>query len=200
MNKEIFLHSLQDRLAGLPQADIRKTLDYYAESIDDRVEDGATEEEAVMALGSLDDVVSQTLDGVPLSALVKEAVKKKRAPGALEIVLLVLGSPIWLSLLIALLAVVLSLYVALWAVLIAFAACALALIPAAIFGVVGAVLYFVAGRTLPGLFLLGCALCCLGLSVFFIALTVLACKGIVRLTKYLLRKTKSLFVRKEKTK
>ena len=190
MNKEIFLHSLQDRLAGLPQADIRKTLDYYAESIDDRVEDGATEEEVVMALGSLDDVVSQTLDGVPLSTLVKEAVKKKRAPGVLEIVLLVLGSPIWLSLLIALLAVVLALYVSLWAVFVALAVCAIALIPAAIFGIAEA----------AGLFLLGCALCCLGLSVFFGALTVLAFRGIIRLTKYLLRKIKSLFVRKEKSK
>ena len=200
MNKEDFLHALQDRLTGLPQADIQKTLDYYAESIDDRVEDGASEEQAVSALGSLDDIVSQTLDGVPLTALVKEAVRKKRAPGALEIVLLILGSPIWLSVVIALLAVVLALYVSLWAVLLSLAACALALVAGGIFGIVEAVLCFATVRPLQGVLLLSCALICLGLSVFLGALTVLAVKGTLRLTKAILRKTKSLFVRKEEAK
>ena len=40
MNKEIFLHQLRIRLTQLPPQETQKRLDYYAELIDDMVEDG----------------------------------------------------------------------------------------------------------------------------------------------------------------
>lgn len=59
MNKKEFLDSLRGRLEGLPQEDIKRSLEYYSESIDDRIEDGLTEEEAVLALGSMEEIVAQ---------------------------------------------------------------------------------------------------------------------------------------------
>ena len=47
MNKQEFLSALQNALAGLPKKDRQKTLAFYSEMIDDRMEDGMTEEEAV---------------------------------------------------------------------------------------------------------------------------------------------------------
>ena len=43
MTKQEFLRELWNRLTELPQEDVEKSLDYYSEMIDDRVEDGLTE-------------------------------------------------------------------------------------------------------------------------------------------------------------
>ena len=100
MTKNEFLSALDARLTGLPEEDKQKSLSYYAEMIDDRVEDGMTEEEAVSALGNMDGIVKQILDETPISKLVKEKVRAKEAPSGALIVLLVLGAPLWLPLVI----------------------------------------------------------------------------------------------------
>ena len=51
MNKEQFLAALRARLTALPRADLERTLQYYSEMIDDRVEDGMTEQAAVADVG-----------------------------------------------------------------------------------------------------------------------------------------------------
>ena len=47
MSKTEFLTELKKALEGLPEEDIEKSLEYYSEMIDDRIEDGLSEEEAV---------------------------------------------------------------------------------------------------------------------------------------------------------
>ena len=47
MTKEGFLAQLRQQLWALPEADRQNSLDYYAEMIDDRMEEGLSEEEAV---------------------------------------------------------------------------------------------------------------------------------------------------------
>ena len=118
MNREQFMAALREKLAGLPEEDIVSSLEYYGEMIDDRIEDGVPEETAVAAVGSVDEIAEQILMDTPLTKLVQARVKSKRSLKAWEIVLLVLGSPIWLSLLIAAAAVVLSVYITLWAIII----------------------------------------------------------------------------------
>lgn len=82
-----------------------------------------------------------------------------------EIVLLALGSPIWISLLIAALAVAVSLYASLWAVLISLWAVFGSLVGCAVGGVAfGNVLAFT-GHLLPGIALVGAGLTCAGLSI-----------------------------------
>ena len=98
MNKKQFLAAIRNRIKGLPESDIDKSLDYYSEMIDDRVEDGMSEEEAVAALGTVDEIVAQILNDIPLPKLVKEKVRPKRSRSALEVILLVLGLPLWFSL------------------------------------------------------------------------------------------------------
>ena len=43
MNKQEFLLALRGALSDLPEADIKASLDYYAEIIDDQMEEGITE-------------------------------------------------------------------------------------------------------------------------------------------------------------
>ena len=116
MRKQEFLSQLQKGLIGLPQEDIEEQLVFYSEMIEDRIEEGLPEEEAVAAIGPVEEVVSQIVAETPFSKLVKERIKPKRALRAWEIVLLVLGSPLWLSLLIGAFAVLLGVYISVFSV------------------------------------------------------------------------------------
>ena len=53
MNKQQFLQTVREMTSDLPQNEANRLFEYYAEMIDEAVEEGATEEEAVAA----DDVV-----------------------------------------------------------------------------------------------------------------------------------------------
>jgi uncharacterized membrane protein len=72
MNKQEFLKCLREGLAGLPQEDVERAIDFYEEMIDDRMEDGLTEEEAVASLGSLEEVIAKMAAEMP-------PLKKKKA-------------------------------------------------------------------------------------------------------------------------
>lgn len=60
MNKQEFLAELQKGLSGLPQEDRDERLTFYGEMLDDRMEEGLSEEEAVAAVGSVEEIVRQT--------------------------------------------------------------------------------------------------------------------------------------------
>ena len=195
MNKERFLIELASALAGLPEDDVEKSLEYYSEMIDDRIEDGLSEEEAVADLGPIEEIRAQIIKDTPLPKLIKERVKSKQSLNGLEITLLIVGFPIWFPLLAAAASVVFSLYVTLWslitvlfAVEISFAACAFA-------GIVAAPLFFSLGNIPSALFLLGCGLFLAGLSVLWVFVCKWGVRGILWLTRVFF---KSLFVGKEK--
>lgn len=199
MNKQIFLSELRARLSGLPQEDIEERLGFYSEMIDDRMEEGCAEEEAVSAVGNIDEIVSQILADYPLSKLVKEKVKPKRKLRAWEIVLLIIGSPIWLSLLIAAFAVVFSLYVVLWSLIITLWAIEISFAATALAGAVSAVVLAFQGQGLLGLALLGAGFLFAGLAIFLFFGCIAASKGVIRLTKKMVIGTKTLFIGKGET-
>ena len=194
MNKQIFLSELRTRLSGLPQEDIEERLGFYEEMIDDRMEDGCSEEEAVAGVGSIDEIVSQILADYPLSKLVKEKVKPKHKLRAWEIVLLILGSPIWLCLLIAAFVVIFALYVVLWALIVVLWAVEISLMISVLACVAGAVILAVQGQGLLGLATLGAG--CAGLSIFLFFGCKGATKGAAILTKKIALGIKSLFIGK----
>ena len=88
MTKHEFLLSLQDRLSGLPQDDVEERLTFYCEMIEDRMEEGLSEEEAVSAIGSVDEIAAQIVADIALAGNAKEKTKPHRA---WEIVFLALG-------------------------------------------------------------------------------------------------------------
>ena len=197
MYKEQFLRELEAGLAGLPQPDIEERLAFYSEMIDDRMEDGMPEEEAVACAGPVDEIVSQTVADIPFTRIVKERVRPKNALRAWEVVLLILGFPLWFPLLLAAGAIVLSLYivvlallVSLWAVELSFAVSAVASLAAGAF-------IFVQGGLLPGVFLFGVALFLGGLSIFLYYGCIAASKGLLRLTGSAAQHIKTMFIRKE---
>ena len=45
MNKQEYLEWIRSRISAMPADDVNRFMDYYSEMIDDRVEDGLSEEE-----------------------------------------------------------------------------------------------------------------------------------------------------------
>lgn len=197
MDKKEFLWRLMDGLSGLPMDDIDRSLDYYSEMIDDRMEDGLSEEEAVAAMGPVGEICSQILAETPLSRLVKEAVRPKRKLRAWEIILLVLGSPVWVPLVAATVIVVASVYLSVWAVLLSLYAADLAGAVAGLAGVVTMFRMLSIGQIAEGILFLGGGLVCIGLAILlFFGFNQLT-KGLVWVTKRGLLALKGCFVRKE---
>lgn len=197
MNKYEFLGRLRERLAGLPPKDIDASLDYYAELIADRIEDGMSEEEAVAAMGSIDEIVAQILEDTSLPKLVKEKVRPKRALRTWEILLIVLGFPLWLPLLIAFASVIFSILVAIGSVVISVFAVAVAVGACALAFIVAGLICFVTAKEALGTILIGATLICAGLCILFFIGATYASKGILWLCKKGIYAIKSCFVGKE---
>lgn len=197
MNKQEFLVQLRKGLSGLPKDDIEERLTFYSEMIDDRMEEGLSEETAVREIGTVDELISQIIADIPLTKLVKERITPNKRLKAWEIVLLVLGSPIWLSILIAVFAVILSLYVSLWSVIIALWAVFVSLIGCVLGGIAGGIVFACCGNVLTGIAMIGASLVCAGLSVFMFYGCKAVTKGILILTKKLAVWIKNCFIKKE---
>lgn len=181
MGKQEFLEQLRKGLSGLPPKETEERLSFYSEMIDDRMEEGLSEEEAVAAAGSVEELLAQ-VTAVPVKTGKGE---KHHKPWV--ILLLVLGSPVWLPLGIAALAVALSLYISLWATFGAVAACGVA-------GVLAGGMLALGGNVSAGLAVLGGGFVCAGLSVFFF----LGCKALTKATVTLTGKlVKKCFTKKE---
>ena len=122
MSKEAYLDLLNQKLLDneIPGAD--QMVDFYAEMIEDRMEDGMTEEEAVATMEDVDSIVEHAKADRPITELVTARVKEshenavKKGHGTLWMVLAIIGFPVWFPLMVAFFAVLLSVYIVLWAV------------------------------------------------------------------------------------
>ena len=197
MSKQEFLVQLRKGLSGLPQEDIEERVTFYSEMVDDRIEEGITEEEAVAAVGTVDEIVKQVIAETPLAKIAKERIKSKRRLRAGEIVLLALGSPIWLSLLIAAFAVILSFYASLWSVVISLWAVFGSLIGCAFGSVAAGVVFTCNGNALSGIAMLAAGIVCAGLSIFMFYGCKAVTGGTLILTKKIAVWIKNCFIKKE---
>lgn len=197
MNKQAFLTELRKGLSGLPQGDIEERVSFYSEMIDDRMEEGLSEKDAVSGIGSVHTIISQIVADIPPTKLAKEKITPKKRLKAWEIALLVLDSPIWLSLVAAAFAVILSLYVVLWSVIISLWAVFGSLIGCAFGGVVAGIVIACSGNALSGIAMLAAGIVCAGLSIFMFYGCKVATKGCLILTKKIAVLIKNCFIKKE---
>ena len=197
MNKQEFLERLRRGLRGLPQGDIEERLNFYAEMIDDRMEEGLSEAEAVAEIGGVDEVVSQILAETPLTKLVKEKIKPKSPVNPGVVVLLILGFPLWFPILAAVFAIVLAAYIVVWSVIISLWAVFVSLI-ASWFGVIFSAVYnAVCGRPLTALALLAIALVSAGAAILMFFICLAAARGVIWATKKIAIGLKHMLVGKE---
>ena len=210
MTKKEYLSRLEEALFGLSREEISERLNFYSEMIDDRMEEGLSEEEAVAQIGPVVAVGVPAVEDLPGQAeedpsadtppeAVKPAAERPKR-NARDIVLLILGFPLWFPLLIAAAAFILSLLILLWAVVIVFWAVFAALPICAAAGLGLGIRYIVRGDGTQGLAVIGAALTAAGLAVYLY----FGCKALTRasagLTLKILSGVKKFFRRKESKK
>lgn len=201
MTKLEFLTALAGRLAMLAGDERQKTLDFYGEMIDDRMEEGMSEEEAVASLEPVEEIAQEILCDQPLPDLLQArtdaASKAPRRRSALQITLIILGFPLWFPLLLAGGIVVLALYLVVWSLIVALYAVVGALGISALMGVAFGVWQMFLNPA-SGLFLVGTGAICAGLCIFSVFGVQELSIQLIRLTTRLGRWVKSLLIRKER--
>ena len=194
MNKSEFLDSLRAGLSQLPAAEREQNIAYYEELFCDMQEEGMSEEEAAAHLGDPEQIAREILAEQPLPLLVKSRVRPSGGWTALSITLIVLGSPVWLPLLMAAAAVILSVFVVIWALILSVLAVALA-------GGISAVALVLAASfgylNISGFLMLGLVLICAGLCLLTGLLAVALGRAAVRGGQWLWRQFKKLFIKRE---
>lgn len=102
--------------------------------------------------------------------------KPKKKLKVWEIVLLALGSPLWVSLLLTFFAVVLAIYISLWAVFLSFVACGFG-------GLILGLVFGLGNNWYIGFAMIAAALILIGFSILFFFGCKTATKGFILLTK-----------------
>lgn len=197
MTKETFMKELREKLAGFPKNEIEERLSFYSEMIDDRVEDGLSEDEAIAGIGTVDEIADQITADIPLTKIVKNKVKPKRSLKGWEVALIVLGSPIWLSLAVAGIALMLAVYILLWTTVIVVYAIDFAFAITALCSIPGLFFILKAGNIASAVFCLGTGITCAGLAILMFFACFFIAKGILKLTKNMALGVKRAFVGKE---
>ena len=198
MNKAEFLQKLDAGLAGLSREDREEQLNFYSEMIDDRMEEGLSEEDAVAAVGSIKEIVSQIVTERYYANLSAPPKKERRTLPVWAIVLLIVGSPVWISLAAAPFSEIVAIYASIWSVVVSLWAVFGALVGTGIGTIVGGILYAIFINATAGLSLFAGGLVCAGLSIFLFYGCIWATKGTVLLAKLIFVGIKNCFVRKEK--
>ena len=186
VNKMQFLRAVREKTVHLPPSEVNRLLEYYNEMIDEAVEEGLSEEEAVDRLGTWEEICAQieefrTSEPQPIEAIKEEPAKEPKNPipekkpkkrislPMWAVVLLILTSPVWgaivLSLSIAVFAVIVSLVVIGGALVISLFAVVRSLAVVGVVGIPAAVVLFFTGSIATGLLSLGGGLVCGGFAI-----------------------------------
>ncbi len=188
VNKNEFLSRLRTNLSSLSPEEIKKTIDYYSEIIDDAVEDGMSEDEITSKLGLPEEIAKKTIGEAPTV----KTESKARSMGAGTITLIVIGSPVWLPLLIGAFAVVFSLYIAAWSIILSLFAVFLSLAVSAPVLLITSPFLFPVKKP-EALAALALGLICAGLAVYMFYLSVGCSKRLIGFTVFAAEKIKGIF-------
>lgn len=200
MTKSEFLIILRKKLISIPEQDRRKTIQYYSEMIDDRIEEGFSEEDAVEQIGSVYELASQIMSDYKEQSSDGRSdpnfTQQKKSVNLVVVILLILGFPLWFSLLLTVFAVLVSLFITLWSVIIAFWSVFVSFIACAFSGVIVGVVFNILGNVFPGTAMIGAALILAGLSVFSFYGCKALTKGAAFLTKQVAVLIKKVFLKR----
>lgn len=193
MNKNEFANELRRALGKLPSYEVEQSIAFYQEAIEDRMEDGMTEEEAVAALGPIDAIATQIAAETP--PIPKAIAKANTGSRTLNIVLLAVFSPIWVPLAFGLALAAIAVYVSIWMVIAALWATVAMLLLSAPMGIALLLWFCLAGYPLTGVLQLGFGLAACGLGLFAWFGVLAASKSLFALTRSFGRWVKSRFVK-----
>ncbi len=193
MNKQEYLARLRAALACLPEGEIEESVAFYTEMIDDRVADGLTEEEATAQLDDPKAAARAIIADLPV--VPRTVVRTKQRNRALYWTLVILGSPLWLTLLLAAGMLVLAGLLTIWCLILGLWLLAAGLLAGGPLGI-GVCLWALAvGQPAYGVFELGSGLLCFGLGLFCLHGAVAASKTLMQVSRQWIAKAKAPFVK-----
>ena len=196
MTKDEFIEQLRKNLSGLPKEEIDDRISFYEEMIDDKIQDGYKEEDVISDLGSPDKVAREIIGDVPLRKIIKERVTPKRSLKAWEIVLIILGFPIWFPLVLAILIIFLSGFIVIWSLMFAIVVVDISFVTAGGGAIgVGFMTFFNNSKSF-GAFEFGIGIFAIGLGLLLVFFTKSIITALVKVTKKMLVGTKNLVVGK----
>ena len=197
MTKNEFLRELRSKLVGLPEQDINERISFYEEMINDRMDEGKTEEEAVADIGTVDEVIKQIAKDTPLVSLVKHKMKPKRRFRGWEVAIIIGSFPFWFPLVITGLVLLFTSFVLMWSGAIAAFSAEIALIGSCFMSLVRFFAeVFNGGGITANVVYLGFAAISFGGAVFMGFACYGICKGMVKATRAMFIGIKSWFIRK----
>lgn len=202
MRKSEFINILRQELKGYPHDSVEDSIQYYSEMIDDRMEDGMSEEEAVSKVGDPIAIAKQIKINMPLKNVIKEKVAAKKVENKNKeiniglIIVLILGAPLWIPLTITILSLVGTFFILLW--VFDFVMYVLALVSAVsiIGALVGAVITASTTGMGTALVFVGSGIAAAGLSILLAVGGVAFAKAIIALTASFARGIKRTIIGK----
>ncbi len=197
---EEFLTELKNRIAHLPATEVLRVLSYYSESLEDKLEDGFTEEQAIKSFGSIDEIVKNVEEEVPITLVMKDKVKTKSSGNGVNKVLIaiivVLTFPIWIALLVGAFGIAVGVYAVLWTIPIIIGSVYFSLYPIAICGIFyGFVRMFTLGVP-TGLAYLGVGIISVGLAIMLFYPLLEGAKLWLKINVWPFKKIKQWLIRK----
>lgn len=196
MTKKEFLEKLESSLSALSESDREERLNFYSEMIEDRIEEGLSEEDAVKTVGIPEEIGAQIVGEYSSIRKNDRKEKTKRKLQTWQIVLVCVGFPVWLPLLIAAFAILISLAASFWAVVGSIWSVPVSLSAVGLAGILLPIDYFIKGNVLGGFSIFGLGIFSIGLAIFSFYGCIKATRGGVILTKKTFSWIKSLFVAK----
>ncbi len=197
---EEFLTELKNRIAHLPATEVLRVLSYYSESLEDKLEDGFTEEQAIKSFGSIDEIVKNVEEEVPITLVMKDKVKtKSRGNGvnkALIAIIVVLTFPFWIGILAGAFGIVVGVYAVLWTVPIIIGSLYFSLYPIAICGVFYGFVRMFTLSVPTGLAYLGVGIISAGLAIMFFYPLLEGAKLWLKVNVWPFKKIKQWLIRK----
>lgn len=202
MTKNEFITQLRKLLGGLPQDDIDRSITFYSEMIDDSIEDGMSEAEAVEALGAIEDIVinikSENTDKTEKTenmACGEEITPANTNNGKISkerLIIVIVTFPLWIGIVAGLFGV----YIGFWGTFVGLCGAAIGFAVGAVGGLIVSPVLFVSS-VYTGLMLVGCCLMLGGLVVPLVFVLKIIAKGLIELFKLAIKGVKALLIPKE---
>lgn len=190
MTKHEFLSALEKRLLSLPESDRKRSILYFDEIIADRMEEGRTEEEVIAEMESVDDIAAGILSDAGEETAEPETSGRKigGCPLWLAILLAVLAAPIWLPVAASIGVTLLAIYMVPWILIITLYALAVSFAISGFGGVVLALICAPVNGVYITMLALGSCLFLMGFGILLMFPSVILTRWLAKGTVWCCRK------------
>lgn len=179
MNKAGFLKELAFHLHKMEDTEKKKFITYYDEMLSDYMEHGMSEEDAVIRIGAPIEIANELLENYESVQPPLPSTRSK----VVTMILLILGFPLWGSLLLTAVLLILSAYTILWCIPVITGASSISFLLTSLIGIVGSP-FIMADHLSMGLIQLGTGITSIGLAFLLGIATLYLSKKLVVITKH----------------